>query len=117
VSFILLFSLWAGPANASVDGDYFKLHQATGFYEQYLGQRCPTGKAQALALLKSIESPSPLQAKSQELSEKIAGGPKFSINDVEQFRLSIHELQEQKGFAHQARWHDDVVKECRKGDL
>ena len=46
------YSAWCASEDETT---YFNLHQATGFYEQYVTNRCPVGKDIALSLLREID--------------------------------------------------------------
>lgn len=112
----LYFFAISASAIAPTDGPFFTLHQATGFFEQYLAGRCPIGKAKALSTLGSLEKPdrdSEVTRKISELMKMISGKTAHGVTDLESFRLSIHQMQERLGLHHERRWHDDITKECR----
>jgi len=103
--------------STNTDNDiYYKLHQATGFYEQYLSGHCSIGKKEALNFLNSLPNQKinlELSVKISGLKDKLKGEKKPSTYDLESFRLSIHEMQNNLSFIHQKKWHDDIVAECK----
>jgi hypothetical protein len=101
-------------AGRKTDQNYFKLHQATGFLEQYIAKRCPSGKTRAQKLLQSLnrlEMRPELAEKAKQLKELIQGSP--SVSDLEVFRLSLHDLQTHLQLEHSSRWHDEIVEQCK----
>ena len=95
---------------------YFKLHQATGYYEQFVGKRCASGKEHARKLLESVSHQKigpTLEAKVSQLNDWLSGNRNPAITALEAFRFSIHELQEQLNLHHEARWHDEIVAQCK----
>lgn len=103
-------------ASISMDAAFFKLHQATGFFEQYVAGHCPLGKESAVNALTSLENQrlnDEIMNKIGELRTKISGKMVPKVTDLESFRLSIHQMQERLKLRHEQRWHDEIVKECR----
>ena len=111
---LIFFSLAAFSSSAS--DSFFKIHQATGFFEQFIASRCPHGKKKAEQLLKAMDrnkTDVSLNEKALELSSLLDKGNPPTVTEVESFRLALHELMERKHFYHEARWHDQIVDECK----
>lgn len=109
---IFAISVWALP---NTDGAYFKLHQATGFFEQFTAGHCSIGKQKARALLidlETVNSNPDLAGKSAQLMKMIGAEKIPTVAEIESFRLSIHEIQENMHLNHKSNWHEAVVSEC-----
>lgn len=118
--FLSLVGVWLVSltyASPSEDATFFKIHQATGYFEQFIAGVCPSGKRVAESLLNSIHNkraePS-LNKKSNELRAIVESQRLPTVADVEGLRLSIHELMERQHLHHEQRWHDEVVDGCKK---
>ena len=115
--FLFLFlSLFSFASTAENNSAYFKLHQATGFFEQYVAGNCPLGKGRALTLLKPLGSQKvdvEIKKRVNDLATKTSDKGSLQVTDLESFRLSIHQVQERLGLHHEEHWHNDLLKECK----
>src|ERR1044072_1261423 len=112
---LLLLPLSAWSASVT-DNAYFNLHQATGFYELYIGQQCPSGKQKAVLMLEALRGASlnkEVAAKAKQLSTWIGQAKAPPIAEIESYRLSLHKLQERLELPHKKDWHEAVVSECK----
>src|SRR5689334_15645860 len=112
----MLFGL---PLNAAAahwgDEAYFKLHQATGYYEQYLAGHCASGKSKAFDLINQFNGNDPKELNAKVIELKIfLKDESTPVAKLESFRLSIHEMQKRLNLNHQTKWHDEVAKACKK---
>lgn len=112
---VVLFSSLA-VASPEPDSSFFKIHQATGFFEQFIGGNCPQGMKKAENLLNALDmqkTDATLIEKANGLRSMIGSKMRPTAADVEALRLSIHDLMERRNFHHGQRWHDQIVEECK----
>jgi hypothetical protein len=111
-SFVLL-------ASADDNAAFFKLHQATGFFEQFVAGGCSSGKTKAQSLLIALGKQKldpDLHDQIRKLKRLVDSKVVPTVGDLEKFRLSIHQIMERKRFNHEQSWHDEVLAGC-KGSL
>jgi hypothetical protein len=112
----LLFLPLSAWAASVTDTAYFNLHQATGFFELYIGQQCPSGKQKAVLLLESLRGANlnkEVAAKAKQLSTWIGQTKAPPMAEIESYRLSLHRLQERLELPHKKDWHEAVVAQCK----